>query len=79
MGMENHPGHGDIRRNSLEAPGKDFPVWFYLFKEGLIDAEEVFSLRIHCMRRRYLHPRLSFLRLCEFPVAAVTNEHKLAG
>ena len=52
VGMENHPGHGDIRRNSLEAPGKDFPVWFYLFKGGLIDAgEEVFSLRIHCMRR----------------------------
>ena len=78
--MENHPGHGDIRRNSLEAPGKDFPVWFYLFKGGLIDAgEEVFSLRIHCMRRWYPHPRLAFLRLYEFPVAAVTNKHKLGG
>lgn len=50
VGMENHPGHGDIRRNSLGAPGKDFPVWFYLFKEG----------GYRCRRRGFLSQNLLY-------------------
>lgn len=50
VGMEYHPGQRDKRGNPLEAPGKDFPVWFYLFKEE----------GYHCRRRGFLSQKLLY-------------------